>query len=93
MGGGDDDVENAEDLDWVCDRVEVDSTEAAGDPAEEPEGAITEMVDGAQLVDAFRSDDEVLFAWVDEDGEAVQSHTVTRVDGGWVTSEIQTCQD
>jgi hypothetical protein len=93
LGGGSDEVRTADDLDWLCDRIAVEAVDAPSEPADEPADAVTQAVDGAQLVEAHRSDDEVLLAWVDEDGEALQSHRVVRVDGGWVTDEIQSCED
>ncbi len=90
-GGSDDDPKNADDLEWVCDRVEVDTP--AVDPADTPEAAITETVADAELVAAHKTDDEALYAWVDADGQAVQSHTLERGADGWVTTEVQTCQD
>lgn len=56
-----------------------------------PEAAVG---DGeGERVEAFRSDDEVVFAWLDERGLAVRSEVAERISDGWDADESTECRD
>lgn len=56
-----------------------------------PEAAVG---DGeGERVEAFRSDDEVVFAWLDERGLAVRAEVAERNPDGWDADETTECRD
>ena len=80
---------------WRCDAFgsigpgpDVAPTRAeAGSPA----AVLRRYPDTGRAVELQRTDDVVLFGWVDGAGFVTRTHQVERVDGGWATSRRHVC--
>jgi hypothetical protein len=57
-----------------------------------PEDVYSEALSEGEPVEISRTDDEVVVAWLDEDGHAVEVMTVID-DGGWRSDGIERCDD
>jgi len=60
-------------------------------PDRTPEDVVADSADAGERVEVSRTDDEVLFAWLDGDGLAVRSEYVTRDGGDWSSVETGEC--
>lgn len=58
-----------------------------------PEAAVGDGDGEGERVEAFRSDDEVVFAWLDERGLALRSEAAERGPDGWDADRSTECRD
>lgn len=62
-------------------------------PARAPEEVVADGDHAGERVEVSRTDDRVLFAWLDEDGLAVRSEVVLRDpgEGAWTSGQTSEC--
>lgn len=58
---------------------------------EGPEELVADVEAPGEREEAFRSADEVLYAWVDGGGDIVRTQTVAAIGDSWVTTDTATC--